>query len=144
MTGNIPLSFFITIAGGLCLTYSLIELFYINGWTVSHSDNTNDTVFFTFWQILFLKSTKIIPKQNIIQFTIEVIYYDQLKLTNRKRLLINFQDSKTEENQKFLLFEETNTDSQSELRQIIKDFNTIMKSDFPISIEEIESKVIET
>lgn len=85
-----------------------------------------------------------ISKNLITQFIIEVIYYDQLKLTNRKRLLLEYQDSKRNDNQKILLYEEINTDNQSELRQIIKDITIIMKKEIPVHIEEIISKVIET
>ncbi len=144
MTGNLPLSFFITLLGAICLGYSLIELFFIKGWAVSFSDTSDESFFSTFWKVLFFKSTTNIPRQNIDLFIIEVIYYDQLKLTNRKRLLLEYQDVKRNDNQKFLLYEEINTDNQSELRQIIKDINRIMKKEIPVNIEEIVSKVIDT
>lgn len=144
ITGDVPLSFFISLAGALCLGYALLELFFSKGWIVSYSESTDQSMFFTFWQVPFYTSTKIIPKENINQFIIEVIYYDQLKLTNRKRLLLDYQDPDEKDNQKILLYEEVNTDTQSDLRQIIKDFNLILKKEIIVIVEEIESKVIET
>lgn len=53
MSEYVPLSFFITLLGALCLAYSVIELFFIKGWIVNHFEATDESFFSTFWKILF-------------------------------------------------------------------------------------------
>lgn len=141
---NIPFSFFISLFGSFCLVYASKELFFINGWKVSRS-NTNDIPSFNkFWKFLFLTSNKIIHSEDIKSFTINYIYYDELRTVYRKRLQLDYQGHNTLEKESILLFEELNSAIESKISQIIKDFFTVMQKEFPIIKKEINSKVVET
>ena len=81
-TGNVPLSFFISLLGSFCLIYSFKELFFINGWKVTRSIESGTSSFVKFWKFLFIVSNKVILSDNIMDFTITYMTNYDLFIAN--------------------------------------------------------------
>ena len=135
-TSTLPISFFITSFGGFCLILACKELFYSSGWelTNEHKEKLNSVEFVILHKFLSFTWKTTVKLENMKGFVIQRIYYDELKITSRKRLILLYNDSFTNIEKKHLLIKEKYEALQSQIMQIIKEFEIISKKEFRIEI----------
>ena len=136
---QLPFSIILFSLGGLLLLYSIQLLFYVEGWKISNDRTSSIAGVSKFSKLLFIKFEIFIRLENIRDFIVHTMYFDEHKLVKRKRLEIEYYNEKLHKNESFILFYNKNEELEYEITRIINFSRKILEKE--ISIKETFSQV---
>ena len=130
---QLPFSTILFSLGGLLFLYSLKVLFYVDGWKMTNNNSSTGAGITKFSQLLFIKSETFISLENIQNFTIHTIFFDEHKLIKRKRLELEYYNDYGKKSETFVLFYDKNEEREYEISRIINFSRLIFEKDIPIN-----------
>lgn len=136
-SGALPFSFFINLAGGICLVVSFKELFFRNGWILCNNKELTNPTISKYKKFLSFSSSKIIKIELVVSWIMHSIYIDELKYYSRERILIEYKDTQSDTFIKDNIIEFVDENSKRKALDLLNEFEKIIGIKIPI--QKIES-----